>query len=73
LQSETKPVVVASPRPQHRVIGVIEMEIATQLGGRGIAGVAAVAPLWLRGQEIDGHSGSFLGRLVVEGTLRDCC
>ena len=69
LQGKAQPVVIATPRPQHRAIGVVEMEVATELGGRGFAGVAAVVPLLLRGQEIDGHPGSFLVRLVVEGML----
>ena len=61
LQGKAQPVVVATPRLQHRAVGVVEMEVATELGGRGLAGVAAVAPLLLRGQEIDGHPGSLLG------------
>jgi hypothetical protein len=59
LQGKAQPVVFATPRPQHRAISVVELEVTTELGGRGFAGVAAVVLLLLRDQEIDGHPGSF--------------
>ena len=66
LQGKAQPVVIATPRLQHRAIGVVEMEVATELSGRGLAGVAAVVPLLLCGQEIDGHPGSFAVPVATE-------
>ena len=72
LQGEAQPVLVPAPLGDQGAVGVVEVEIPCQLGGRGLAGVAAVAPLLLRGQEVDGHRGSFRagfgrkGRSVVE-------
>ena len=43
-------------------VGVVEMKVTSQLSGRRLAGLAAVTPLLLCGQEIDGHPGSWLGR-----------
>ena len=54
------------------MIGVVEMEIATQLSGGGIAGEAAVVPLLLRGQEIDGHWGSFADWVAAEISSGPC-
>ena len=48
LPGKAQPVVIATPCPQGRAIGVVEMEVPTELGGRGYAGVAAVVPLLLR-------------------------
>ena len=36
-------------------IRIVEMEIASELCGRRLASVVAIAALLLRGQEIDGH------------------
>jgi hypothetical protein len=46
-------------------VGVIEMEVTRQLGGRGLARGAAIAPLLVRSQKIDGHPGSSLGRAWI--------
>jgi hypothetical protein len=43
--------------------GVVEMEVARQLSGRGLASISAITPLLLRGQESDGYPGRSLGCL----------
>ena len=70
LQREAQPVLVPTALGDQGEVGVIEMEVPSQLRGRGLAGVAAVAPLLLRGQEIDGHPGFPPGCRDREGALR---
>src|SRR5262249_39819511 len=67
LQGEAQPVLVPATLGDQGTVGVVEVEVPRQLGGRGLAGVAAVAPLLLRGQEVDGHWGSFRRGLRKEG------
>jgi hypothetical protein len=61
LQGEAQPVLVPAPLGDQGEVGVVEMEVTRQLGGRGLTGVAAITPLLLRGQGIDGHQGLLPG------------
>jgi hypothetical protein len=70
LQCEAQPVLVPTALGDQGQVGVIEMEVPSQLGGRGLASVAAVALLLLRGQEIDGHPGFPPGCRDQKGALR---
>jgi hypothetical protein len=55
LHGEPQAVVIPSVPCDRTAIRIVEMEIASELGGRRLAGVAAIAALLLLGQEIDGH------------------
>ena len=58
LQRQTETVVVAAPLGEQFAIGVVEVEVASELSGCRFSGVAAVAALLVFGQEIDGHGGA---------------
>jgi hypothetical protein len=58
LQRQTEAVVLAAPFGEQLAIGVVEVEVASELSGCRFAGVAAVAAPLFFGQEIDGHGGA---------------
>ncbi len=58
LHGEPQTVVVSSVPIDQAPVGVVEMEVATELGGRRLARIAAVAALLLLSQEVDGHARS---------------
>ena len=58
LHGEPETVVVSSVPVDQEPVCVVEMEVATELGCRRLAGVAAVAALLLLRQEVDGHARS---------------
>ncbi len=55
LRGQTEAVVVAAAIGEQRAVGLVEVEIAGELGGRRLPGVAPVAPLLLDGEENDRH------------------
>ena len=59
LHGESEPVVIPSVPIDQTAIRVVEMKVASQLPGRRLTGVPAVAALLLPGQEVDGHPGPF--------------
>ena len=59
LHGEPEPVVIPSVPVDQTSVRVVEMEVASQLCGRRLTGVAAVAALLLPGQEVDGHPRPF--------------
>ena len=60
LHGEPEAVVIAPAPGDEATILVVEVEVAFELGGRRLARVAAVAPLLILGQEVDGHPRPFL-------------
>jgi hypothetical protein len=55
LDSKPKSLVPATPAVNERQVGVIEVEVAGQLDGGGVAGVAAIAGGLVITEKLDGH------------------
>jgi hypothetical protein len=56
LHGESEAGVIAPASGDQGAIRVVEVEVAFEQGARRLARVAAVAPLLILGQEVDGHS-----------------
>jgi hypothetical protein len=52
-----KAVVIAAQIRQYLTIGVVQVEVASELGWSRLASIATVALLLLVGKEINGHGG----------------
>lgn len=55
LKRHPEAVVITPSVRQELAIGVVEVEVACQLGRRGLVRVAAIASLLLVGKKINGH------------------